>query len=217
MIEVNLLGATEKSRGAQTERASAGLARLPTVEGDPSTAVLGALGMLFLLWIGWSFWSLGSRATELQAQLDQELADSTRLVTTMSRTELLRARQDTIQKRIEVIRGVDERRYVWPHLMDEISRAVPAFAWLTKVASSDGAAADGGGPGFNLEGRAASTQSLTQFMKNLEASPYIRGVTLVTSAQEAAEGHTFQKFTLEAQYEAPDSAGIRTVPVTAAP
>lgn len=170
-----------------------------------------------LLWMGYSFWSLGSQTAELQAQLDQEVADSTRLAATMSRTELLRARQDTIQKRIEVIRGVDERRYVWPHLMDEISRSLPAFTWLTKVAGTDGAAGDGTGPGLNLEGNAASTQSLTQFMKNLEMSPFIRGVTLVTSAQQEAEGHTFQKFTLEAQYETPDSSAVRTVPVVSAP
>lgn len=215
MIEVNLLGATEQRRTVPTALAPAGFPKLPTIAGDPSTAVLGALGMLLLLWIGWAFWSLGDRAGELQAQLDQEIADSTRLAATMSRTELLRARQDTMQKRIEVIRGVDERRYVWPHLMDEISRAVPASAWLTKVASSEGA--EGGGPGFNIEGQAASTQSLTQLMKNLEASPYIRGVTLVTTAQEVAEGHPVQKFTLEAQYEAPDLTAIRTVPVVAAP
>jgi len=216
LIEVNLLGSAEQRR-TSAALAPSRLPKLPASAGDPTTAALGGLGLLLLLWMGYSFWSLGSQTAELQTQLDQELADSTRLAATMSRTELLRARQDTIQKRIEVIRGVDERRYVWPHLMDEISRALPAFTWLTKVAGSDVASADGAAPGFNLEGNAASTQSLTQFMKNLEMSPFIRGVTLVTTAQQEAEGHTFQKFTLEAQYETPDSSVVRTVPVVSAP
>lgn len=216
MIEVNLLGGAEQRRERAIATGTTRLPKLPSFAGDSSTSAIGGIGLLLLLWIGWSFWSLGNQAAQLQTQLDQEIADSTRLAATMSRTELLRARQDTIEQRIQIIRAVDERRYVWPHLLDEISRALPAFAWLTKVASAGAAPPDDAGPAFSLEGNAASTQSLTQFMKNLEASPFIRGVTLVTSAQQVAEGHSFQKFTLEAQYQAPDPAAVRTVPVVAA-
>ena len=68
-------------------------------------------------------------------------------------------------------------------------------------------------PGFNLEGNAATTQSLTRFMKNLEASPFIRDVALVTSEQTQTQGRTYLKFTLEARWEQPDSTLIETVPV----
>jgi hypothetical protein len=50
-------------------------------------------------------------------------------------------------------------------------------------------------------------------MKNLEASPFIRDVTLVTAEQVETDGRTTQKFTLEARYQIPDSSAIQTVPI----
>jgi len=64
-----------------------------------------------------------------------------------------------------------------------------------------------------VEGNAATTQALTRFMKNLEASPFIRDVALVTSEQTQTQGRTYLKFTLEARWEQPDSTLIETVPV----
>ena len=199
MIEINLLGGADKRATISAAAAPERAAKLPQFSGDPTAAGLAGIGLLVLLGLGYAYWSLGARTAELQAQVEQEVADSTRFAATISRLELLKTRQDTVQRKIEVIQQVDQRRYVWPHLLDEISKATPAFAWLTKLTAAEAAPAAAApaegeptpvpaGPGFNLEGNAGSTQALTRFMKNLEASPYIRDVTLVTSAQEIAEG-----------------------------
>ncbi|HET7230396.1 MAG TPA: PilN domain-containing protein, partial [Longimicrobium sp.] len=68
-------------------------------------------------------------------------------------------------------------------------------------------------PSFSVEGSAATTQALTRFMKNLEASAFIRDVALVTSEQTQTQGRTYLKFTLEARWEQPDSTLVETVPV----
>jgi Tfp pilus assembly protein PilN len=112
-----------------------------------------------------------------------------------------------------VIREVDQRRYVWPHLLDEISAAVPDFTWLSEIASAEAADTTAGALSFTLQGSAGSTQALTRFMKNLEASPFIRAVTLVTSEQAEEAGRALHRFTLEARYESPDSTAIVTVPI----
>ena len=194
--------------------------------------MLALVGTLVVLGIAFAYWRGDSRQTLLAAELDTEVADSVRFAATIELLDAVRARQDTINQKIEVIRGVDSRRYVWPHLLDEISRATPAFTWLNKVSAADEAAAPAPavpadstappapaqeGPSFALEGNAGSTQALTRFMKNLEESPFIRDVTLVTSEQVSEEGRTFHKFTLEARYESPDSAFIQTVPVISLP
>ena len=69
------------------------------------------------------------------------------------------------------------------------------------------------GPTFNVEGHAGATEALTRFMKNLEASPMIRDVSLVTSQQEQVQGRTVLKFTLEARWEEPDPGFVETVPL----
>ena len=216
MIEINLLAGAEQRRGAVPALAPRG-----GQTGDDSSSgpmvVVASAGLLALLWIGYTFWSVGTRTAELQAALQREAADSAAFAAAIGQTDLLRARQDTILSRIGVIQRVDQRRYVWPHLLDEISRAVPAFTSLTRLTAAaspaDSVQTAPVGPGFSLEGNAASTQALTRFMKNLEASPYIEAVTLVTSAQQVAEGRSFQQFTLEARYQEPDSALVRTVPL----
>lgn len=213
MIEINLLTTGDKRRSQGAPAAKRSGPRGATLPVDPAMAGLAAIALLVLIGTAFLWWRTEARKTELQAQIDQAVADSTRYATTIQLMESLRARQDTIQQRIGVIRTVDENRYVWPHLLDEISRAVPAYTWLNAISSTSDATADQPGPEFTIEGNAGSTPALTLLMKNLEGSPFIRGVTLVTSAQTIEGGRAFQKFTVEATYERPDSSVVRTVPV----
>jgi Tfp pilus assembly protein PilN len=211
--------------------------------GDPRVAGVAGAGVLFLVLAAFLWWRTGSARAELMGKVDQAVSDSTRLARTISLMQQMDARRDTMERKIDAIRSVDGRRYIWPHLLDEISRAVPQYTWLVKVsteeeepppppptrgtapmtaADSAKARADSAalpavvvppGPTFTLEGNTGSTQALTRLMKNLEASPMIREVALVTSEQANEQGRTFLKFTLEAQFEEPDSALIETVPV----
>jgi Tfp pilus assembly protein PilN len=182
--------------------------------------------------------------------VNREVQDSVRLERSIALMKTLDTRKDTIDQKIEVIREVDVRRYVWPHLMDEVSRATPPFMWLTKMAVLEDEGADApaapsrgmapaaapapadtakaradslaaaaapvseaAGPSFNVEGNAGSTQALTRFMRNLEASPMIRDVALITSEQIDFQGRSVLKFSLEARWEQPDPSLIETVPL----
>jgi hypothetical protein len=42
--------------------------------------------------------------------------------------------RDSILSQIRTIQQVDGDRYVWPHILDEVSRALPPFTWLVNVA-----------------------------------------------------------------------------------
>lgn len=236
MIQINLLpgGAPKRAGAARGARTPS----LPKLGADPRVAALGIVALVLAMLGGLGWWRTGAARTELQAQVETEQADSVRLARTISLMETLDARRDTIESKISVIRSVDGRRYVWPHLMDEVSRAVPPYTWLTKLAAADDPAppappagappapadtakkdtaaavvVEPEGPAFSLEGAAGTTQALTRFMKNLELSPMIRDVALVTSEQATTEGRTYLKFTLEARYEKPDSSLLEIVPV----
>lgn len=240
MIEINLLPAGGARKPAARAARGSGL---PVAGADPRVAGLAVAALLLLALGAFTFWRQGSARAELTGKVESERRDSVRLARTIALMKTIESRKDTIDQKMAVIRSVDGRRYVWPHLMDEISRSVPPFTWLTRVAAkapaapppaaprpaaapadSGKAAADSAGklpplppapppPGFNVEGNAATTQALTRFMKNLEASPFIRDVALVTSEQTSTQGRTYLKFTLEAAWEQPDSTLIETVPV----
>lgn len=213
MIEINLAPGAEAGRPAAGRRASRSLPKLPSVGDDSRAVLVGAGGLLALLLIGYLAWSGGRHRDQLRTQIESEAADSTRFATTIELVQALRARQDTIQQKIGVIREVDQRRYVWPHLLDEISAAVPPFAWLTEIRSAEAQDTVSRALSFTMQGSAGSTQALTRFMKNLEESPFVRDVTLVTSEQADQSGRSVHRFTLEARYETPDETAIETVPI----
>jgi Tfp pilus assembly protein PilN len=241
VIEINLLPSGTARRPAAARRPGGGAGpSLPSLGADPRVAGLAGLGLLLLLGGAYWFWSSGQSRDDLAARVEEAAADSVRLERTIALMKTLDTRRDTIDQKMDVIRQVDTRRYVWPHVMDEVSRATPPFMWLTKLAAVEdesapapapaaapadtaGARADSvaaaaaaaapSGPVFNIEGHSGNTEALTRFMKNLEASPMIRDVSLVTSQQEPVQGRSVLKFTLEARWEEPDSGFVETVPL----
>ena len=233
MIEINLLpsGATRRPAAAAARRPGGGGPSLPSLGADPRIAGLGAVAVLLLLAGGFWFWTSGQSRDDLAGRIEEQAADSVRLERAIALMRTLDTRRDTIDQKMDVIRQVDTRRYVWPHLMDEVSRATPPFMWLTKLAALEDAGTQGApaaaatdsaaapaparpsGPTFNVEGNAGSTEALTRFMRNLEASPMIRDVSLVTSQQEVVQGRAVLKFSVEARWEDPHSSFIETVPL----
>jgi hypothetical protein len=67
---------------------------------------------------------------------------------------------------------------------------------------------------LQIVGNTVDIQALTRFMKLLEASPFIQKVQLARSEMAMVEGKEVTEFTLEAQYERPDSSMIVTAPVS---
>jgi Tfp pilus assembly protein PilN len=238
VIEINLLpsGGGKRPSAAQ-RRPGGGGPSLAAAGADPRIAGLGAVAVLLLLGAGFWFWTSGQKMEELNQQVERQAADSVRLERAIALMRTLDTRRDTIDQKMDVIRQVDTRRYVWPHLMDEVSRATPPYLWLTRLAVAEEAAparaprpaqgdtaradsavaaaavAAAAGPTFSIEGNAASTEALTRFMRNLEGSPMIRDVSLVTSQQEEEQGRAVLRFTVEARWEEPEPSFIETVPL----
>ncbi|HET6762257.1 MAG TPA: PilN domain-containing protein [Longimicrobiaceae bacterium] len=228
MIEINLLpgGTTRRPAGGGRQLR---MPAMPAFGGDPRVVAVGVAAIVVLLGSGYLYWRVSGRQQELQGKVEEAVADSTRLATTIKLVHDLEARQDTIREKIGIIRSVDQRRFVWPHVLDEVSHALPPYTWLTRLSSAEDAPAAPAagppkpgappapaapaGPRLTLEGNTATTQALTRFMKTLEASPMLRDVALITSSQTTDQGRVFLKFTLEARYETPDPASIRTVPL----
>ena len=139
VIEINLVPGAQR-RGSASRRPSAlKLPTMPALSGDSKMPIIAAAGVVAVLLAVYSVWNLGARRAELEAQVQAEVTDSTRFATTIELVQALQARQDTMQLKIGIISEVDQRRYVWPHLLDEVSAAVPAYTWLrrgvTKIVS----------------------------------------------------------------------------------
>lgn len=254
MIEINLLpasaGKTKRRSGGgggQTTDLRAQLAAFTSKIRDPYLAagvggvVIGAavVGLLFM--------TQQKRATELAAAEVEAVADSTRFATFIKQRTRALATRDSVMRQINVIRAIDGDRYVWPHLMDEVSNAVPEYTWLTaltitgtpqgsQTASIIGVDSAAAGPAaakkpgadsattitpdvvtVSIEGQTVDIEAITRFMRQLEASPFVRDVQLGKSILTLQEGAEVTTFLLEAKFDRPDSTSgvIRRVPLTA--
>ncbi|HEY5088049.1 MAG TPA: PilN domain-containing protein [Gemmatimonadaceae bacterium] len=69
---------------------------------------------------------------------------------------------------------------------------------------------------FRIQGQTVDVQALTQFMKNLEASPFIQNVQLTRSDLVTAQGKEVTEFQLEAQTQIAPAQALQTVPLSIA-
>lgn len=240
MIEINLLpGAGRKARGgARASSASLGTAlsgitariRDPYLIGAVASAVIG------LAVIGGLYTMQKSRESALDERAQRAQQDSVRYSAVLSDRRRAVAQRDSALRQLDIIRGIDNTRFVWPHVMDEVSRALPPYTWLTLInqtsappTPADPAPAARSGDAaakpdttrvepenmkFQIIGQTVDIQALTRFMRQLEASEFIQNVNLTKSDVVQIEGKEITEFTLTAEYQTPDSSAIRTIPLS---
>jgi Tfp pilus assembly protein PilN len=211
MIEINLLpGSQKKKRRAGPAFALKLPESMPAV--DRITAFIVVAWVIVPLIMAWMFFGVRNERADVQVALVQAVDDSARYGRLIETQASLQARQDTIAQKLVMIQEVDAGRYIWPHILDEISRALPPYTWLESIQQRSG----GARPGFTISGRTGSLPALTRYMDALEASPFLRGIELVSSEQVTLggdEGRVVNNFRLTGLYQQPPMEMIETVPL----
>ncbi|MFO8175843.1 MAG: PilN domain-containing protein [Gemmatimonadota bacterium] len=212
MIEVNLLPGGKK-RGPR----GSGLSfKLPSVEAAPRDPwVLGSALVVLLAVAVSAYLYLTTSGThgELTVSLEEAVSDSARYADLIEQNDALLARRDSIAQRVSIIQEIDGDRYTWPHIMDEVARALPDYTWLEQVLQISA-----GDPlSIRISGRAGNNFAVTQFMENLEASLFLRNVELIRTEQvvETIGGvsRIVNQFELNVEYERPPVELLETVPL----
>lgn len=215
MIEINLLPGSTKKRGGKRVKAArrsagAGAAKPKLPEFDRTKAMVLGGWVVGVAIIAWLHLGMNSRLDTLRTDNEAAVRDSVRFAALRSQADSLQAQERAISQKLQVIQEIDAGRYVWPHILDEISRALPPYVWvvnLTEAVSQDGT------PRVRMEGRAGNYFALGRYIEDLEASPFLRQVRLISSSQTPSEDRTVLGFILEASYEEPAPDMIQTVPL----
>jgi Tfp pilus assembly protein PilN len=211
MIEINLLpGSKRRAARGGLPRLGGSARKLQPPRVHRTTALIAGVWVLALGLVGWLHVSTGSRLDSLRAEVQAAVRDSTRYATLRAQGDSLKAQEAIIAQKMEVIQTIDAGRYVWSHIMDEISSALPPYIWLVNVTESS---VTNGRPSFKLTGMAGNTFALTRFMDELEASPFLQAVRLISSVQERLDTRNVHNFVLEVGYSEPPPDAIQTVPL----
>jgi hypothetical protein len=62
--------------------------------------------------------------------------DSTRFKVVLAAKTKAEATRDSLYQQVAIIKSIDASRYLWPHLLDEISSSLPPYTWLTSVSQT---------------------------------------------------------------------------------
>lgn len=134
MIEINLLpgaGKKKASRGGGGVDFSSMVAGLSSRTKDKFLIGSVAVIVLAVAALGFLYVTQNRRDTTLQARADKAVRDSTRYARVVRDRLKAEAVRDTLLRQVNLIKSIDEDRYVWPHILDEVSRALPQYTWLT--------------------------------------------------------------------------------------
>src|SRR4051812_49245557 len=227
MIEINLLPGSGKKakKGSGGAKLNIG-ATLESLRGkvrDPW--MLGAIGcsLVAVLATAGLFTTQTTRQSRLDDELEKAVQDSTRYATVLRERETAEAKRDTVLRALNMIRAIDDDRYIWPHVMDEVSNALPPYTWIVSLGFTGGGQAatpvrtvipvsNDGGSGrkhkvateivkdtvkVRLVGNTVDIQALTRFMKQLETSAFLENVQLVSSQHATDNGKEVTQFQLE--------------------
>ena len=125
-----------------------------------------------------------------------------------------------LSSELTAIRGIDAKRYVWPHILEEITAALPAFTWLVSIEFLPSTPGLGGLdvsedplPAVLITGRTSDIQSYTGFLRRLAESDWLKDVAGGSTTMVEEEGRSVLDFSVTVQYKIADS--FDTIPVLA--
>jgi Tfp pilus assembly protein PilN len=237
MITVNLRPDLKRKRARPPlQGALEGVRGLASKVKDPVllVAILSWVGVAG--WLGYITVTTSRELASLEPQLEQTRAEHRRFRAFLAEKRHQETIRDSLVSQIGIIRTVDGDRYVWPHLLNEVTKALPAYTWLVDMGGSAPPPPPPGAPQpaaaksptdttksegasvpaiqFTVNGRTVDIQAYTRFLRQLEASPWITDVTPVSAQTVVEKERPVTAFVIRGTYRQADSAYLRTVPLS---
>ena len=217
MIEINLLPGAKRKRGGKGLRLA-----LP----DPKE-LLGKIKDPWLIAcvVSWVvalgvvvpfFWLKDrGQVAALGPRLEAAQREQRRYAALVARKRQFEMARDSLIFQIDVIKGIDKDRYIWPHILDAVNKSLPDYTWLDNLQSRASEGDSSGAPAFQITGKTVDMQAFTRFLRNLEASPFIQGVAPVSTGLVTEQGRDVTTFVINARYQVPDSSQLTFQPLAA--
>jgi type IV pilus assembly protein PilN len=160
MIRINLLeserAASSKPKGAAGGAGGGGLSGV-----GPYVPLVGGLAVA-LLGCGYFFWTVSSAIADTNSRIVVAKAEVAKLQVEKAKKEELEAKRKSFQDQVNLIERLKAEQGGPVRMLDEISKALPDFVWLTRI--------DQAGAIVKIAGEASNNNSVADFLANLQRS-----------------------------------------------
>jgi type IV pilus assembly protein PilN len=175
MIRINLLPYIEKKK--KETRTS-------------QLIIIGASFALFFVLLAAVFFYMTMSIKNLETEIKNSEDRLATLTKILGEIEIVRADKQIIEKKLEIIKSLEENRLYPVQMLDQFASIVPSRdIWLDKVTET--------GTDLNIEGMGRDSIAVARFMKILEMASFIKSVDLVASKEKEIAGVKLQQFTLK--------------------
>ena len=142
------------------------------------------------------FYMRGEMAKE-QDLLAKAQEEKRSLQYVVAKLDQLEKQRDLLQRKIRLIQDLKAIQPSAVIIMDELSKHLPEWVWLTETAFS--------GNNVRLKGRSVSNNLLADYIHSLEQSPFFQDVNLISSILRRNRSDAFYEFSLSTQFLPPRS------------
>jgi Tfp pilus assembly protein PilN len=135
MITVNLRPDLKRKRVARNplQGITEGIRGLGAKVKDPLPLMVMGSWVGVIGFFGFVMVNTSRQLSQLEPRLEQTRAENKRFKAFLTERRHQEMIRDSLVAQIGVIRSVDGDRYVWSHVLDEVSKALPAYTWLTDM------------------------------------------------------------------------------------
>ncbi len=188
MIRINLL--KPETKDIREQVATPGVAE----EGSKKGPNVGSLIFLILIIALGAFFFYQKKGFDREnALLATARKDKAALQYVEKKLEEQRLARASLDQKITLIESLNAQRDLAPRLMDELSRRLPEWVWLSEIVYD--------AKGIQIKGRALSNNLVADYISGLEASPQVMNVNLVSSTQKTTKSDQYVEFSLRAMVE----------------
>ncbi len=125
--------------------------------------------------------------------------EKSRLAYVTAALEELSAQKAALERKINLINSLIAQQDLAVRIMDDLSRNLPEWVWLTEVTYDT--------KGLQIKGKALSNNLIADYISSLEESPNLMNVSIISSVQRRTRRDEYMEFGLNASIERPVELG----------
>lgn len=189
MIRINLLKPEKKELKEEPT------SLVPEIKEKKKTPVTGLIVILALVVIAASYYFQDKAIKQETNLLNQAQEEKKSLQYVLAALEELEEQKTILERKINLINQLKARQEIAVRILDELSKNIPGWVWLTETSYGERQ--------VNIKGRALSNNLIADYVYNLENSPRLSSVRIISINQRSEQTNQFLEFTLTANYDLP--------------
>jgi len=149
--------------------------------------------LIAIIVIGGLYFNQKKTFNREQELLKNAQEERNKLKDVLVKLEQLENQKNLYEQKINLITQLKSRQEIAVRIMDELSKHIPDWVWLTEVSYKNQL--------INIKGKALSNNLIADYIFNLEEkSPYFHSVNLIGSTQKSTKKNRYHEFSLTAGY-----------------